>query len=67
MPVEKEVGIVCIVVYTLHTQVHIPPLSLVPTGKVDQHFCSVSVVVQKQHLNSVWFFSFQGTLDKGTV
>lgn len=60
-------GIVCIVVYTLHTQVRIPPLSLVPTGKVDEHFCSVSIAVLKQHLNTVCFFSFQRTLDKGTV
>lgn len=60
VPVEKEVGIVYILVYTVYTQLHMPQLSLVPAGEVAHHLCSVSIVVQKQNPNTVCFFHFMG-------
>lgn len=52
-PIEKEVGIVYILVYTLYAQVGVPWLPYVPAGKMPHHSCSVNVVVQKQNPNSV--------------
>lgn len=55
MPVEKEVWIVYVLVYTLFTQLHTPQPSLIPAGKAVHHLCSANIVIQKQHPKSVSF------------